>query len=217
MAQHKQRSRLSQFKPPFLLGVAASASLLSGCGEERSLPPNDTVDGAITDGAVVDATTSSDALNTWNSCNPPICPDTPPDVGSPCGGYEEDDCYVDGQHFICDENYSWQLVPDGGASTETGSATGPTSASSVDVSEAGASTSGLPEAGATEVREAGANETTMLETAPLEAGVADTETATVATATSGTLDAGADETGMDAGALDAAVSVATSGAVQDGG
>lgn len=212
MAQHKQRSRIASFKQPFLLGAAASAALSSACGSEpKTAAPDDVVDGAIVDGTNV-SDVDSGAPSTWNSCNPPICPDTAPDVGSPCGGYEEDDCYVGGQHFICDENHGWQLAPDGGASTQTGPATGPTSASSVDVSDAGGSTGGLVEAGATQAREAGASETTILETAPLEAGVAATETAT-----SGTLDAGPDETGTEAGALDAAVSLATSGAVHDGG
>lgn len=36
MAQHKLRSRIAQFKQPFLVGAVTSAALLSGCGGETS-------------------------------------------------------------------------------------------------------------------------------------------------------------------------------------
>lgn len=119
MGQHKPRSRIAQFKPPFLVGVVTSAAFISACGDSDEVNPPQAVcpgetpePGALCtehqiglqcgdpdpcNGDAVICSTAEGAPR-WEpdraTCNPPPpldeCPKAPPEQASPCDRYEPD-------------------------------------------------------------------------------------------------------------------------------
>ena len=116
MAQHKLRSRIAQFKQPFLVGAVTSAALLSGCGGETQGTNPGTSDECPTQ-APKSAQTCDEYESgldcaydeesgcprvfvcndgAWQAvsatCNPPPpeneCPEQPPNPGDSCERYE---------------------------------------------------------------------------------------------------------------------------------
>lgn len=84
MAQHKLRSRIAQFKEPFLVGAVTSAALLSGCGgatKESGVNPGELTGEGEQSGPEPQVTS-----------NPPVfiqeCPTVWPDYGARCDGYQ---------------------------------------------------------------------------------------------------------------------------------
>lgn len=136
MAQHKLRSRIAQFKQPFLVGAVTSAALLSACGGETSssgINPdglsgrggNDAGPGE--DGGtepqvtsnpplVVDQTSGSgtpgegSGTEPQGTFNPPIvldeCPTTAPEPGAYCDHYEPDLDCEYGADSSCPRNFT---------------------------------------------------------------------------------------------------------------
>ena len=88
MAQHKLRSRIAQFKQPFLVGAVTSAALLSGCGGETQGTNPGTSD---------------------------ECPTQAPKSAQTCDEYESGlDCAYDEESgcprvFVCNDG-AWQAV-----------------------------------------------------------------------------------------------------------
>jgi hypothetical protein len=83
MAQHKLRSRIAQFKQPFLVGAVTSAALLSGCGGETAGT------GTQPDNVIGNPQTP----DVGATINPPgvfwTCPDPAPAPGDACPTYLE--------------------------------------------------------------------------------------------------------------------------------
>src|SRR5690606_10424632 len=107
MAQHKLRSRIAQFKQPFLVGAVTSAALFSGCGE-LECPDATPTSGSACDeyepgldcayngdsGCQREFTCNDGAWDDVSpTCNPPPpdpleeCPGTTPAAGEACDVY----------------------------------------------------------------------------------------------------------------------------------
>lgn len=99
MAQHKQRSRIAQFKSPFLVGIASAGAVLSGCGaktESAVVNPEAIVGTPGTPSAdgksgATNSTQTPPAIG--GTSNPPgvfwTCPATTPAPGDACPDYIE--------------------------------------------------------------------------------------------------------------------------------
>lgn len=108
MAQHKLRSRIAQFKQPFLVGAVTSAALLGCGGKTDDCPAEVPANGTACDGFDPElrceydgptgcpATVAECTEGQWDVplliCNPPFqqvgCPEEMPTAGTSCSRYE---------------------------------------------------------------------------------------------------------------------------------
>ncbi len=104
MAQHKSRSRIAQFKQPFLVGAVTSAALASGCGGESGGT-----------GSAPGRLEGPGDPSLEVTSNPPgwlwTCPEALPEVGTTCPDYlEERECGTDTGPGVRCVGGSWQGV-----------------------------------------------------------------------------------------------------------